>query len=265
MKKSVLPLHSAGLVPTDYREVARQVAANIDGNDTAYRIYNEAMVDWVKARMIVDGKPLPVIPSPPQNAFANYRKLLVAIGSLEECSGNSRDYSNLPLPLISVHQTGEDLREGQTRFPLRNLGVYKETGERFTRYPKPMWFSYSIDLWARSKRHLGWMKQRMEMSFRDRLAHFRVAHSPGPTAFITAIHREGMEDQSQVSRAETEELILHAVLTVKVEAWMWDDILYAPRVLVVSHTGSDADVPGVVLAPGANLRVAATDSPPGDV
>jgi len=262
MIKTVLPLHSASLVPTDYNKVSLQVAPNMDSLGTSYRIYNEAMADWVRSRLMVDGKALPVIPSPPQNAFANMRTMLIELGVLENCSNNPRDYSNLPLPMASVHNTGEDLREGQTRFPLRNLGVYGQTNEQFTRYPKPMWFMYSIDLWARKKNHLAWMKHRMEMSFRDRLAHATIAHSPGPTKFITAIWREAMEDQSQVSRSENEELIMHAVLTVKVEAWMWDDILFAPRILGVNHENDD--IGNEIFDTGANIRVDPTQAPPGD-
>ncbi len=265
MIKTTLPLHSASLVPPDYNQVAIPVLQNMGDLGTSYRIYNAAIVEWVKSRLVVDGKSLPVIPSPPQNAFAAMRTLLIELGVLQDCPENARDYLNLPLPMASVHNTGEDLREGQTRFPLRNLGVFKETNEQFTRYPKPMWFNYSIDLWARNKNHLAWMKHRMEMSFRDRLAHIGVVHSPGPTSFITAIWREAMEDQSQVSRSENEELIMHAVLTIKVEAWMWDDILFAPRVLVADHQGDDTGLGTIVFDTGANLRFDPTSSPPGDV
>lgn len=264
MKKIVLPAPSLSLVPPDFNEVALQVASSIDGEDTAYRIYAEAMAKWVKSRFAGVSPEIPVIPSAPQNAFSNYRKLLVELGVLKDCPDNPRDYSNLPLPLASVHQTGDDIREGSVGgFPLRNLGVHKETNEMFTRYPKPMWFNYSIDLWALKKRHISWMKHRLEMSFLRQVAHTSIKHCPlVDTKFLTAIWREGSEDQSQVSRGATEELLLHTVFMVKVEAWMWDDILYAPRILELQHDGDDTGLADVAFSEGANIIKTPTDSPP---
>lgn len=265
MKKLVLPLHTNALVPVDYDNVVTAVAASIDGDDTAYRIYNEAVVAWVKSRLVgASGTALPVIPSPPQNAFANYRKLLIELGHLKDCPEGTNDFSNLPLPMVSVHFTGESDREGSRgQFPLRGLGTHAETQTKFTRYPKPLWFNYSIDMWALKKRHISWIKQRFTMSFRGKLAHTRVQHSPFETKFLTAIWNEGMEDQSQVSRADAEELVMRSVLTIKVEAWMWDDILSAPQILQVTETTDDVDTT-MTFAPGANLRVTPTAPPPGD-
>lgn len=241
-----LPVHSPLLIPNDwdFHTVVIEQAGVLDGDATAYKVYDEALARWLQQRYTADnGRSLPVVPSAPQNAFANYRKMLIALGVIKDCEDNLRDYSNLPLPMISLHRTGEDYREGGVgQFPIRSIGTVDDSGNRwtgFTRYPKPMWFEYTVSLWAQHKQHLAWLKHQLELTFWNKVAWTLVQHSKLGKPKYCAIHRESAEDLSNWSRQDTEDLILRTAYKVRVEAWLWDDILGAPKALAATITDAD--------------------------
>lgn len=240
MSQTNQPIYPSLLVPHDYDFL--QVIESVSGRTaakTAYRAYDEAVINWLKKRFVVLGKSIPIIPAPPQNAFAGYESLLVELGYQHLCPSNRQDYSSYPLPMVNVVRTGEESRSGSNCYPIRNVALVKNGRKSLhTKYPKPMLFSYSVGLWALSRQDLEWMKQQVELSFSDYRSTILVKlpfETLGTPKQMASIKRESGELVTEFNRDDKTELIHRFVFRLKVDAWMWHDLLEAPTILALEE------------------------------
>ena len=280
-KKVIQPMHPVTLVPGDFDFASKidDALGQPDQDRTAFKIYDKAILNWIKKRFSMDGSTLPVIPSNPQNAFADYRKMLEVLGH-DFCKTDTRKYEAYPLPMVSINSVGHDVRAGAiVGYPIRGIAFFDNIrgsgtlnrGAAYTRYPKPIMITYSISLWALLRTHLAWMVQRLEMAFWNKMATFRVAHAPfehlRKVEYVTSIHRESYEEVTESTRDERSERLLRGVFRIKVEAWMWDDLMHAPTVLkegrdfVDQATGDTLFTQLLPLTPDAPVRSTPTTEP----
>lgn len=217
--------------------------------------YDEAVQRWLSRIFSIDGKTVPIVMAPPMNAFAAYEEFLKGVKKPLDAEPCSKTEILQLLPLISVSVGPPSDRIGHNSTPIRNITytdepISKRAGRKYgvtyARYPKPLLYPYSIDIWCRYMTHLTFLQQRFEEAFSARMAHFRVEtpflnyrDSNGtPEGLVAGAKLTGRADNSELERGGAERL-LRWTYTVEVEAWQFFDLLKAPT--VHAATGESVD------------------------
>ncbi len=213
---------------------------------TSQWFYDIGVQAWLTQVFQLDGHTVPIVMSPPQNALSAYRKILVGLGRMKECTDCDKpDITTPPLPMVSVSCGAPKPRGGSQPFPIRHVRFIddelanvatKKYGTTYSRYPKPVLLPYKITLWAHHKSHFHWLAQRFMETFWDYLAYFRVEtpYLAKADGLLAAAKIIGQDDVSELERG-TDERLLRYDFTVDVEAWIFYDSLRAPTVHSVSQ------------------------------
>lgn len=208
---------------------------------TAREYYDAGVKRWLSRIFAVNGKTVPMVMAAPMNAFAAYDKLLTDSGR-NPCG--KTDITTWPLPMVSVSALAPRDRPGHCAAPIRNVNyvdgprdrpsgnrVDKKYGVTYTRYPKPVYYPYSIDIWCLYINHLTWLNQRMEEAFSASMSHFRV-ETPflaPEEGIIAGAKKISVTDNSSLER-DISERLLRYTWNIDVEAWVFFDLLQAPTV-----------------------------------
>jgi len=214
-----------------------------DQGQTSQYYYDTGVKEWLRRILQVNGVSIPVVMASPANAFSTYEQMLRDEGRFV-CAGQS-EIVTLPLPMASIQAFAHKPRPGSNPFPVRNMGFIDDQvarrasakyGVTYSRYPKPVTIPYTITLWAQHRSSFYWMIQRLEETFWDHLAYFRVEtmYLEKQEGLVTAAKHAGAEDLTDLERG-VEERRLRYELRIEVEGWIFFNSLLAPTVHRQTH------------------------------
>ena len=241
------PIHPNIIIPVgwDFGAVLLSAVTERGGtyHDPFLRFYDRAVQQWVQGVTSMNGKVVPAIMASPLLAHATYKELL-GKRNLVHPDAESVD-AKFPLPYISIERTSIDPNPAHANcnYPMRkqariDADLQRRTG--YSRYPKPLLLSYQIDVWARYQSHMNWMVRGIEQQFWDQIAYWGVQVQHLPT-LLMPIRRGGFVNNSDLETDK--ERLLRWTLTVKVESWMFFDLLKAPTsMILVTDTGVAGDM-----------------------
>lgn len=220
-------------------------------------IYNLALLNWWRDRLSWRDRPVPLIFSTPQRAFADMEQLL------DRSRGDSgtalnRD-GNIPLPFCSMSLTGIEEYDGSrdNAGVIRGMYVKSDLSEGINvDWPTPVKLPYQIDFWCETqnqKFHFVDQVRRLfkllvtyiEIDFASPFWDLQLERVPDETKVLgrrqVAINNSGWSDTSNLEPGDQLREI-RATFSFEVNAWMARGFSVVPLARrIVTHIQENTD------------------------
>ena len=241
--KTFLPADSE----SDFQKLLDVAVTNEEDRDHNFlRLYDIAIVNWIKQVVQIAGKPIPVVVASPMNAFADINTVYnLNSDHAYEHPQNYGPYERIPIPSLTITSSPPEWRAswGNNRMRLRNLEFVEDTGNRqrgHSRYPRPVDIKYQIDILTRYKAHASWIITKVEAQFENNLVMIpcKTAYSDD-TSWKVSLFHEGWTDNSDLESGQDPERIFRHTLSLKLEGLQFHDIYKGPTVLAITQDSLD--------------------------
>ena len=195
----------------------------LDAGVQLYRNYGKAVVDWVRANTLYNGKPIEYVFATPERAFARLQEKL-ANRTKQTLPAHQRNESNkvYPLPWGSVSRTG--LAIDRTRYQIcghRMLYTHVGTGKIMgAPWPQAVNLTYQVDLWARNLEDLQALADQLLLAMGEGWSTYLDVTHPFP--YGNQLVFTTMEESRDLSVLEhaTDQRQLRWMFAFKLEGWM---------------------------------------------
>lgn len=155
-------------------------------------IYHITLLEWWRDRLTWRGRPVPIIFSTPDRAFASMRKLLTAARGDTEAA-EARD-GNIPLPFVSLSESGLEEYDGKrdNMGQIRAMWVTPDlTRGVNVDWPTPVNLPYQLDFWCETRNQLRHFMELVRRLFKLEVTYVDVDFlSPRWTQVLDEVPRE---------------------------------------------------------------------------
>ena len=195
----------------------------LDAGVQLYRNYGKAVVDWVRANTLYNGKPIEYVFATPERAFARLQEKL-ANRTKQTLPAHQRNESNkvYPLPWGSVSRTA--LAIDHDRFFLCGHGkLYRdiETNHYIgAAWPQAVKLTYQVDLWTRNLEDLQALANQLLLGMTDGWSTFITVEHPFPYGSLRVFTQLTENRDLSVLEHATDQRQLRWMMAFQLDGWM---------------------------------------------